>query len=323
VRRIFERYGVGHSMKRIAMDLNVERVPSPQPQKGRVSQSWRPSSIRHILCNERYRGVVIWGKTYKLRSQKTGKRIYRRKPEGEWRRTPIPSQRIVSDELWNAVRGRMQIVQKLYGDGAMARPRGGRAAGSPYLFTGLLECSLCRGSITIVSGQWKMRADSRYGCSMHAYRGDTVCRNNLLIGRRLLEEQLLAGLQAKVLHSDVVEYTLRRFEEALTRSANHRTDETGSHLRRKALVEKQIRNCTDAIASGQRSPSIMAKIAELETALAEVNGKLADSRPETVRLRLRDTRRFVESSLKDLPTLLAGERGRCVPRSQSTCRKSR
>jgi DNA invertase Pin-like site-specific DNA recombinase len=49
VRRIFERYAAGHSLKRIAMDLNNEGIASPQPQKGRVSQSWCPSSVRHIL----------------------------------------------------------------------------------------------------------------------------------------------------------------------------------------------------------------------------------------------------------------------------------
>ena len=62
VRRIFQRYAAGDSLKRIALDLNDEGIASPQPQKGRVSRSWCPSSIRHILPNERYRGVVIGGR---------------------------------------------------------------------------------------------------------------------------------------------------------------------------------------------------------------------------------------------------------------------
>jgi site-specific DNA recombinase len=86
IRRIFERYAAGDSMKRTAIDLNNEGVLSPQPQKGRIARSWCQSSVRHILRNERYRGVVIWGKTYKLRSPETKKRIYRRKSESEWRR---------------------------------------------------------------------------------------------------------------------------------------------------------------------------------------------------------------------------------------------
>jgi catechol 2,3-dioxygenase-like lactoylglutathione lyase family enzyme len=118
VRRIFERYAAGDSMKRIAIDLNDSGILSPQPQKGRVS------SIRHILRNDRYRGLVVWGKTQKVRSQETGKRIYRRRPQSEWRRRENPEQRIVSEELWEAVRSRMRIVEKLYDCGPGRRPRG-------------------------------------------------------------------------------------------------------------------------------------------------------------------------------------------------------
>jgi site-specific DNA recombinase len=143
VRRIFERYAAGYSLKRIALELNQGGVTSPQPQKGRIARSWYPSSVRHILHNERYRGLVIWGKTYKVRSHETGKRIYRRKPKSEWRRKEIPAQRIVSDELWNAVRARMTVVNELY---SLELRRPGilraRAVSSPYVFSGLLKCSL-------------------------------------------------------------------------------------------------------------------------------------------------------------------------------------
>jgi hypothetical protein len=87
------------------------------------------------------------------------------------------------------------------GDSEKKRVRD-RTAGWQYLFTGLLYCADCRGSITIVSGQWKQRDESRYGCSMHAYRGDRVT-------------QLLAGLQAKILHPDLVQYTFAGFEAEL------------------------------------------------------------------------------------------------------------
>ena len=78
-------------MKRIAIDLNEDGIRSPQPQKGRVSQSWCPSSVRHILLNERYRGIVTSGRTAKVRSPETGKRIYRRKPETDCGRKKFPS----------------------------------------------------------------------------------------------------------------------------------------------------------------------------------------------------------------------------------------
>lgn len=311
VQRIFERYAAGDSLKRIAIDLNDAGILSPQPQKGRVSRSWCPSSVRHILHNERYRGMVIWGKTQKVRSQETGKRIYRRKPQSEWRRREIPEQRIVSEELWTAVRRRMQIVEQLYDCGPGKRPRLGRTAGSPYLFTGLLECADCRGSVTVVSGQWKNRSDSRYGCSMHAYRGDRVCANNLLVGRGALEKQLLAGLQEKVLHPDVIEYTLARFEQELARSMNRQSSETTAARRELQKVEAGIRNCTHAIASDGLASflrtSMASKVAELEAQHRELVGKLASSGPLAMKLRLRDTRHFVESRLANLQSVFAGD----------------
>ena len=307
VRRIFERYAAGDSMKRIAIDLNDEGILSPQPQKGRVSRSWCPSSIRHILRNERYRGVVIWGKTQKVRSQETGKRIYRRKLPSEWRRREIPEQRIISEELWTAVRQRIEIVGRLSGSGPGQRPRHGRAAGSPYVFTGLLQCSVCQGSVTIVSGTWKKRNDSRYGCSMHASRGDSVCTNNLLISQTTLERELLAGLQAKVLHPDVVKYTFKRFEEQLEQLLRRQTGEAAAARRRLELVERGIRNCTEAIASMGLSVSLRTQLTDLETEQHELAQKLTSSEPRAVRLRLKDTRRFVEAGLKNLQSMWTGE----------------
>jgi Recombinase len=49
IRRMFELYSKGQSLKRVACLLNTEGVKSPQPQKGRVSQSWCVSSVRHVL----------------------------------------------------------------------------------------------------------------------------------------------------------------------------------------------------------------------------------------------------------------------------------
>src|SRR5262249_25320216 len=77
--------------------------------------------------------------------------------------------------------------------------------------------------------------------------------------------------------------------------------------RRKAALEKQIANCTEAIAGGQVLRSLTDKIAVLERELADVEQKIAASQPMAVRLQLRDTRRFVESRLQDLGAVLNAE----------------
>jgi site-specific DNA recombinase len=137
VRRIFEMYAVGNSLQKIAKQLNTAGIVSPQPQKGRVSRLWCPSSIRTLLRNERYRGRVIWGKTIKVRS-KSGKRIYKRTPPDKWVVREAPDQRIKSEELWASVQARIETVRRVYGEIGSKGGMQGRSASSPYVFSGLL-----------------------------------------------------------------------------------------------------------------------------------------------------------------------------------------
>jgi hypothetical protein len=247
---------------------------------------------------------VIWGKTKKVRAPETGKRIYRRRPESEWRRVEVPEQRIVSEKLWTRTLERIHMVRDLYGvaDGK----RRGRAAASPYLFTGLLECSECGGSITIVSDRSRNREDSRYGCSAHAQRGKAVCTNALLVRRAELEPQLLGGLRERVIHPDVVDYTLKRFEEEIAKALTTRLKDTDDLRREESELERGMANQLRGVADGY-SPYITAAIATLEAQLAAVRSRIDASNPQRGNLQLRDTRRFVTARVSELSALWDGE----------------
>jgi len=175
------------------------------------------------------------------------------------------------------------------------------------IFSGLLKCGLCGANVTIVSGRWKGRVDAVYGCPLNANRGDVVCRNEIRIGRLELETQLLAGLQAKVLHPEVVEYTMEKFEATLTEQLAGLDHEMDRMSRRKAVLDREIRNLTNRIAGGDPSPSIMAAIAERERELQTIADRLLESRPDSIRSRFKDIRRFVETRLRDLRGLLNSE----------------
>ena len=121
---------------------------------------------------------------------------------------------------------------------------------------------------------------------MHAYRGDKVCKNNLLIGRSSLESQLLAGLQAKVLHPDVIAYTFSRFENLPVQAANQQSSKVTTSRRRPEQIEREIRNCTQAIASMGLSPFLRTQLEELEAEHRDLKEKLAGLEPRTLRLGL-------------------------------------
>lgn len=85
-----------------------------------------------------------------------------------------------------------------------------------YLFSGLLRRGECGGSITLVDGRAKT-SRSEYGCSLHAQRGDSVCKNDLLIRRDHLEDHLINGLQERVLREEAIDYTVLALQDELRR----------------------------------------------------------------------------------------------------------
>jgi hypothetical protein len=117
----------------------------------------------------------------------------------------------VSDELFTAVEQRFETTKKLWGVGGTGLARGQQK--QVYLFSGLLRCGECGGSITLAGGRAKTR--SEYGCSLHAQRRNSICKNGLRIQRRQIEEKLLTGLQEKVLRQEFIDYAICGLQEEL------------------------------------------------------------------------------------------------------------
>jgi hypothetical protein len=127
-----------------------------------------------------------------------------------------------------------------------------------------------------------------------------------MVRRPDLERQLLAGLQERVLHPAVVDYTLKRFEEELGKALTSRSQGDSDLRRQTAELERGIANQLRALNDGY-SPAITKELARLESQLESVRDRMQVSDPLRVKLQLRDTRRFVTSRLRDLSALWGGE----------------
>jgi hypothetical protein len=92
---------------------------------------------------------------------------------------------------------------------------------------------------------------------------------------------------------------------------NRQSSETAATRRQLQKIEAEIRNCTRAIASEGLSSVLQthlaSEMAELETQHRDLTEKLAASEPRAMKLRLRDTRQFVEARLQDLHSMFGGE----------------
>ena len=225
VNRIFGMCADGMSLAQIAKTLNKEGVLAPQPARGRKQRAWAPSSIREILHNERYRGVQVWNRTKKERNPETGKKVSRPRPQSDWKRVEVQEWRIVTEELWDRAHASFTERSRHFGSATTASGVS-KASTSKYLFSGLLVCGVCGSNLVIVSGDGR-RGYRKYGCPSHRYRG--TCENGLFIRQDLLEEQLLAYLEAQILTEEVASYTVGLFEKQLKERLEELSSQADAH----------------------------------------------------------------------------------------------
>lgn len=112
----------------------------------------------------------------------------------------------------------------------------------------------------------------------------------------------MAGLYERVLHPAVVDYTLNRFEEEFAKALAARHQGDVDLRRQPAGLERSMANQLRGLSDGY-SPAITAEIAKLERQLAAGRELLKAADPQTVKLQMRDTRRFVEDRVRDLSAL--------------------
>jgi hypothetical protein len=226
-----------------------------------------------------------------------------------------PHLRIVSDELFAAVERRFETTKRLWGVDDTGLTSGHQK--QVYLFSGLLRCGECGGSITLVGGRAET-SRSEYGCSLHTQRGDNICKNSLRIQRRQIEEKLLTGLQEKVLREEFIDYVICGLQEEFRQ--RHDSFESGLKALReeKHRIESELKLLVETIAVGSGSLTIMAAIVEREARIRVITNQVIEPGPESLEEKLEELRTFSVARLTSLRELLAirtqfTKRERCWP----------
>ena len=306
VRRIFEMYASGAGLSQIAKQFNQEGVPAPKPASNRLRAVWSRYSIREMLHNERYRGVVVWNRTRKMRDPETGRKISRPRPESDWNRKEVPALRIVSEELWRAAHEQNARVNALGITRLGGRCRTQRSR--TYLFSGVLACGECGSSVVIISGGGK-RGYVKYGC--HARKHTGVCDNDLLIRQDRLEEQLLAAIEERVLTPVMIDYAVCRCREELKRRLaemqRHGVGDPDNLKRRREEVQAKQRHVIEAIEAGGEIPALARRLRELEDEAGRLDRALVGARPLRLDVSEDEIREQVTKTLLSLRQALSDE----------------
>ncbi len=279
VRRIFRDFVNGKSPRAIAQALNREKVTGPR------GAAWGQSTINGnaergtgILNNELYIGRLVWNRLRYLKDPQTGKRVSRPNPPEKLVTAEVPDLRIVSDELWLAVKDRQGRVRRKAG------PTGtGDAANQPtaringenkskggfwthqrprHLLTGLLRCGACGGGYTKYSA-------TLFACA--AVRNKGTCENRLTIRGDAVENIVFDGLKHRLMDPAIFkEFAASFIAERNTIAArqNAKFVEANSEISR---IKSRLKVLVNAICDGVPARSIREEMLSLEAREDELN----------------------------------------------------
>jgi site-specific DNA recombinase len=296
----------GMSLAQIAKKLNAEGVPSPQPARDRKHRAWVTSSIREMLHNESYRGVLVWNRTKRERNPETGRKVSRPRPASEWKRVDAPELRIVPEDLWVAAHASFS-ERKISFAAATTNSGVSKSSTSKYLFSGLLVCGECGSKLVIVTGSGN-RAYKKHGCLSHRYRG--TCSNRLMIRVDRLEAQLLAFLESNILNREMAEYIVNAYETELNERLQEMAERSSEH---QAAIEKlraerdEVRakayKIGEAIATQGHSATLLGMLATADK-IADIERRIEAHRPPDIKASIEEVRDYAYKALLDLKSLI-------------------
>ena len=276
VRSIFRDFASGLSPIAIAKSLNAQGIPGPR------GKDWGPSTIygnwrrgTGILNNELYIGRLVWNRQHFVKDPTTGRRQARPNPESEWIIEEVPELRIVSQDLWDAVKERQEKTRRTVTADRARGIRSERARRPVYLFSGLLKCGQCGGSYTLVSG-------TNYGCANRKTRG--TCDNGLSIKRTELEETILSGLKDKLMDPVLVREFIRSYHDSL--NGRFAAEDSRRQGLRKQLskINKELEALVAAVKAGILSDTLQAEFEHLERDKRVIEQELATEPPPPIHL---------------------------------------
>jgi site-specific DNA recombinase len=264
VLRIFRDYAEGSTCREIAAALNHEGV---KPFRGRA---WNASTIHGsakrasgMICNEIYRGVIIWNRVGKIRNPQTGRKVPRVNPRSEWHRTEAPHLRIVPEELWQETAARLAKARNAHCGWKGVPPR--------RILSGLLRCGAC-GSSLVSAGSQRGRPMAR--CSRSIESGD--CTNSRQCRLDRIEEAVLGGLRQELKNPAVIEAARRGFAEEWARLSKERARESAAAERKLQDARREAARLVDAVAKGEMTGRMVsAKLAEFEAEIDRQEARLA------------------------------------------------
>jgi site-specific DNA recombinase len=270
--------------------------------RGPRGRRWREGAVKRVLANEKYRGLLIWGKKTFDRRPGTGQYVARPVARDQWRTLERPDLRIVPEDVWARVAARRQSVRDVLPEATGRTLMRGKNAAlhSPHLFSGFMRCATCGGAVVTVTGGY---GSPRYGCLQSWRNGVEACANRLTIRAKVADAYLLASLKAELLAPTTLQYVTDVLSDALNRRIDERPRLLAETRTSRERAAQRLQRLVDAIENGVAASTLADAIHERQGELAALDATLCDlDAPLADRLAVMPT--WVRQQLEDLVALL-------------------
>lgn len=202
IKDIYALYLEHQSIRHIVHKFNTSGI------KTRKNELWAPTSIRRILTNPFYYGMV----TYSKRSHTYSGELKRNKKFicSNGKHPPI-----ISKELFNKIQG---IIKQ--------QTKNAPKANAKYLLTGVIYCGICGSRMHGMAYHKPNRVHRYYRCSGHLQKGITQCSGNTIRVDNL-ENSITRELKDFSVNHDKLEDALKD----LTKLNSNNLDSTRERIR--------------------------------------------------------------------------------------------
>lgn len=214
----------GWGFRRIADYFNLKGIPSP---KGGL---WSYSTIKYILQNPTYTGLVRWG--WRLSQSKASRTRLRQGHEGiivQGQHKPI-----IEPELFQRVQDKIIIRAKL----------GGRAVASKGLLSGLIFCGRCGGHGYLWSSKPtnKNPSGAAYLCGNYSQHGTSVCPSRYLISKIKVEEAVVQKIKKLASNPEAQDEFIKQSKSSKTKDIKLQIKNIKKSIEENIQKKERIKN---------------------------------------------------------------------------------
>lgn len=257
VRRIFDAYASGSSYKAIIDELNRDGI------KTKRGGAFGSNSLHDLLHNEKYIGTLVYGKS--LHAADGTRNTHGDSGKAIRLENAIPA--IIDQELFAAVQRRMA---------GNKRASGGRpATNREYPLKGKVFCGDCKSPMAINNVRGKYHY---YLCTQK--KRNHNCDSVRISAEKL--EQIVASTVRDVLrdkgNADKLITILREQAEVIQSGA---VAQLQALIAEDKAIKARLDSATDAVLNGLSSPTLIAKIRDLEHRAAQINNQLRALKAKT------------------------------------------